>query len=506
MNFHQSAESERCLALQVERATRSVNSVKDLVAQGRFRQGYHLMPPAYWMNDPNGFTFYKGRYHLFYQHNPYSTVWAGMHWGHASSEDLIRWEQHPIALAPSEPYDTCLRGGCYSGSSIVVGDRLVVLYTASLVTHGVQTQKQCLAWSDDGLHFSKYDGNPVIDCPPELDSANFRDPKVWHHGDSWYCVVASKIEGDACCAIFRSQDFLAWEYKGVLVRGNGELGDMWECPDFFPLDDKYVLQFSPMFLGDQKTVYLVGDMDYETCRFTWQKKGEIDAGFDFYGPQTMQAPDSRRIMIGWQNAWDWMPWFSGFGAAPMENWCSCMSLPREITLCEDGTLSYKPVSELQSLRGELHDFGTLTCDDGKKEDLVIGDNIHFELDLTIHLEKTTAKTLDLHLRNSDFEDTLIRLDFTNWTITFDRSHSDFCMSGTMARPLAPAERTNDLKLRLFSDTSSIELFVGDGKLSMDSAVFAEADSATGLYLEPCGGQVCVNVRGWEMPRNNPAQN
>ena len=498
MEFYQAETEKQRLKKQVENATQSVNAVKDIVAQGRFRQGYHLMPPAYWMNDPNGFIYYKGRYHLFYQHNPYSAVWANMHWGHASSEDLMHWTHHPVALAPSEPYDTCLRGGCYSGSSVVAGEKLIVLYTANLVTHGVQTQKQCLAWSEDGIHFSKYHGNPVIDCPAELDSANFRDPKVWKHGSFWYCVVASRIDRDACCAIFRSSDLVQWEYKGVLARGEGKLGSMWECPDFFPLGNQYILQFSPMNLGEYKTVYLVGDMDYETCRFSWKTKGEIDAGFDFYGPQTMLSPDGRRIMIGWQNAWDWMPWFSGFGAAPMENWCSCMSIPREITLGEDGALHFKPVDELRSLRDSAQDFGLLKCAKGRKQSLTVGDNVHFELNVDINLQQTNADSMQIHLRHSDFEDTVIQLDFKNRVLTFDRSHSDFCMKGTITR-LLPQNPNGNLSLDLFSDTSSVELFVGD-TLCMDCAVFAEKIS-NGLFFESFGGETVLNTCGWQMPAN-----
>ncbi|MDD3231472.1 MAG: glycoside hydrolase family 32 protein [Oscillospiraceae bacterium] len=498
MEFYQTEADKQRLERQIGRATQSVNAVKDIVAQGRFRQGYHLMPPAYWMNDPNGFIYYKGRYHLFYQHNPYSAVWANMHWGHASSEDLVHWIHHPIALAPSEPYDTCFRGGCYSGSSVVAKEKLIIMYTANLVEHGVQTQKQCLAWSDDGIHFSKYHNNPVIDCPKELDAANFRDPKIWKHGDLWYCVVASRINGDACCAIFRSTDLIQWEYKGVLVRGEGKLGSMWECPDFFPLEDKYVLQFSPMNLGVYKTVYLVGDMDYDTCRFTWKTKGEIDAGFDFYGPQTMQAPDGRRIMIGWQNAWDWMPWFSSFGAAPMENWCGCMSIPREITLGQDDSLQFKPVDEIKLLRNSAQDFGLLKCAEGVKQSLIVGDNVHFELNLDIDLHQTNADSLQIHIRHSDFEDTLIQLDFKNQVLTFDRSHSDFCMKGTMTRPLSLNSDVN-LSLNLFSDTSSIELFVGD-TLCMDCAVFAE-NKSNELFFESFGGDTILNAYGWQMPRN-----
>ncbi|MGF7012425.1 sucrose-6-phosphate hydrolase SacC (GH32 family) [Lachnospiraceae bacterium PF1-22] len=314
---------------KVLRANRSLDATKEFVKDGIYRQRFHLMPEAYWLSDPNGFVYYKGRYHLFYQCNPYSTVWANMHWGHAVSDDLINWEHHGVALAPSEPYDDNLKGGVWSGTSVVHQERLYVLYTSCIINGDQVTQSQSLAMSEDGENFYKYADNPVLKAPPELDAANFRDPKIWYHNEFFYCLVSSQIQGDGCLGIFKSKNLINWDYQGIFYQSNGMYGSMWECPDFFYLDGQYVLQFCPMNMKEIKSVCLVGDFDYDTLQFRPRDMYESDAGFDFYGAQTVETTDGRRVMVGYQNGWPWMPWFRDFGLGQLENWCGCVSLPRE---------------------------------------------------------------------------------------------------------------------------------------------------------------------------------
>jgi beta-fructofuranosidase len=273
---------------------------------------------------------------------------------------------------------------------------------------------------------------------------------------------------------------------------------MWECPDIFPLGDRHVLQFSPMGLGDQKTAALVGEMDYAGCRFSWSKMGEVDAGFDFYGPQSTAGPDGQRVVVGWQNAWDWMPWFSGFGPAAMENWCGCMSLPRAVSLGADGTPRYWPVAGLESLRGEACDFGEQTLSAGERFPLLVGDNIHFELELTVDLGRTRASLVELRLRESAHEETLVRIDLALGALSVDRSRSDLSLKGVITRPLAARRGGADsLTLRLFADTSSVEVFADEGRVCMDCAIFPER-SSTGLSVQAVDGTAVFSARGWAM--------
>lgn len=244
-------------------------------------QHYHFMPQTGWLNDPNGLIFYKGKYHFFFQWNPYSGFWDFMHWGHAVSEDLLHWEYLPLALAPSEEYDDYRKGGCFSGSAIVHEGKLFLMYTGVTNRGSGNIQTQCIAYSEDGIHFEKYEGNPVILPPEGVDGQHFRDPKIWKHKDSYYMVCGASCNNRAQALLYRTEDMLHWTYVNVLAESRGEWGYMWECPDFYPLEDKYVLMCSPMGAGDRKAVYFVGDFDYDTGRFDWDLSGEIDWGMDF---------------------------------------------------------------------------------------------------------------------------------------------------------------------------------------------------------------------------------
>ena len=171
------------------------------------RLRYHFEPKKGWMNDPNGLVWFRGQYHAFFQHNPYDTVWGPMHWGHAVSSDLLHWEELPIALYPDQPYEN--GGGCFSGSAIVKDDRLYLFYTSVSKT----AQTQSVAMSDDGIHFYKYEGNPVIASCPE-GHKNFRDPKVSRIDGTYYMVTGSGNSRAGQVLLFESEDLLHWEYRG----------------------------------------------------------------------------------------------------------------------------------------------------------------------------------------------------------------------------------------------------------------------------------------------------
>lgn len=508
MKYENNLEIDGRHAERLERANESMNAVKDIVKRGIYRQKYHFTSPAYWMNDPNGFAYFNGKYHLYYQCNPYSTVWANMHWGHATSEDLIHWEHQPVAIAPSEPYDDSLKGGIWSGSSLVYDSKLFALYTACIEDGESVSQKQCLVWSEDGYHFHKYEGNPVLEAPEELESENFRDPKIWEHDGRFYCVVASRKNEDACAGIFTSDDMVHWEYGGVLFQSRGMYGNMWECPDFFELDGKFVLQVCPMNMGYEKSVCFVGTFDYETLQFSCHKVYESDAGFDFYAGQTTLSPDGRRIMMGYQNSWPWMPWFQDYGHGQLENWCSCMGLPRELRFDEKGELCFLPVEETKQLREEKVELGSFCIPAGEKKEIAVGDGVHFELQLEFDLKKE-RHACQIHLRNSEREDTLICLDFARDYIIVDRNRSYKDMSaitfginegknpGRISRKLS-LKGEEKLKLQIFSDTSGIEVFVGEGEQVFTWNIFPDSRSNR-MYLEAMDTEICVEAAAWTMP-------
>lgn len=297
------------------------------------RLKYHFEPGKGWINDPNGLIQYKGKYHAFFQHNPYAPKWDKMHWGHAVSGDLIHWEELPIALYPDKPYENL--GGCYSGSAIEKDGKLYLFYTSVSKELG---QTQSLAVSDDGIHFEKYSGNPVIAKFPDDGSHDFRDPKVTEINGTYYMVVGSGKNRVGKVLIFTSTDLLNWRYGGVLFESK-KYGKVFECPDFFPLGDRFVLMFSQMGRKYNSTHFIVGDFDGE--KFTPISECTSEAGPQFYAPQTFCDNNGRRIMIGW--LYDWNKKLDK-GA----DYAGALSIPRELTLKNDMILNY-PVEEAHGL-------------------------------------------------------------------------------------------------------------------------------------------------------------
>lgn len=295
---------------------------------------YHFEPEKGWINDPNGLIFFRGQYHAFFQHNPHSPRWDRMHWGHAVSDNLIYWKQLPIALYPDHLYED--DGGCFSGSAVEKDGRLYLFYTS--VSHD-RGQTQSMAYSDDGIHFTKYAGNPIISENP-LGYEDFRDPKVTYLDGQWQMVVGT---GDKTCGKvlrFTSEDLYHWNYAGVLFEG-AEFAHCIECPDFFKLDDKYVLMFSKIGETERSTHFVVGDfrdgklVNYQICRPEW--------GQDFYAPQTF-LHGGRRIMIGWMYHW-------GKEAPTGCSYAGAFSIPRQLWL-KNGCVYNYPVAEARYLLKE----------------------------------------------------------------------------------------------------------------------------------------------------------
>lgn len=210
-----------------------------LIKEGE-RPAFHLSPRTGWMNDPNGFCFYKGQYHMFYQYHPYKIVWGPMHWGHAVSTDLLHWTYLPAALAPDESYD---QDGCFSGSAVELPDgQLLLMYTGVSKERQEdgsfqEVQAQCIAVGD-GVDFEKYVENPIIDSkslPKGSSRQDFRDPKIWKCADGTYACVAGNrpADGSGQILLYNSKDGFRWEFCSILASNGGHFGKMWECPDFF---------------------------------------------------------------------------------------------------------------------------------------------------------------------------------------------------------------------------------------------------------------------------------
>lgn len=480
--------SKEIMQQNILKAQEEIDRRKDIVKQGKMRQHYHFMTQTGWLNDPNGLIFYKGKYHFFFQYNPYYGFWDYMHWGHAVSDDMLHWEYLPLALAPSEPYDDHMRGGCFSGSAIEHDGKLFLMFTGTTNDGKGFEQTQCVAYSEDGIHFEKYDGNPVLAAPEGVPTYQFRDPKVWKHDGVCYMVCGASRDNKAQALLYRSNDMLSWEFVNVLAESRGEWGYMWECPDFYPLGDKYVLMFSPMGAGERTVVYLVGDFDYDTGKFDYHLEGEIDWGFDFYAPQSFLAPDGRRIIVGWANAWDWMPFWKDWGPTYKEGWCGSFNLPREVRMNGDGTLRFVPIKEAETLRTDAWKQEKMTVDESGT-DIEAGDGVSFEWKMVIDLEKTDADQLEIDLRCGEGRKTVCLFDFKNAELSVDRNAADGWSRG-VSRSVMYLKGKKELDVHIFSDQSSLELFTDDYRNNHSNNIFA-GDAQNQIYLRAHGGRAVL---------------
>ena len=336
------------------------------LAADPMRPEFHLLPARNWMNDPNGPIYFKGHYHMFFQYNPLAAVWGDMSWGHAISKDMLHWRHLPVALTPTP--DGADSFGCFSGSAIAVGERVYAVYTGTKKSgeematirdgsNDIQ-ESQCLAWSDDPrlIRWEK-DPQPIVARPPAgMRITGFRDPSVWRQGDWYYMTVGSGVENvGGCVLLYRSPvdaqggALKSWEYLHELTGDawNGRKtsnpcddGEMWECPELFPLDGGHVLIYST--LG--KVFWESGLLDEATMKFNPMHKGELDWG-GFYAPKTQRDLQGRRILWGWiqeQNRSQAQMLSAG--------WSGMMSLPRVLSLDAEGKLEMRTLPEISSLR------------------------------------------------------------------------------------------------------------------------------------------------------------
>lgn len=469
------------------------------------RPGFHLSARVGWMNDPNGFSFYHGEYHMFYQYHPYDSHWGPMHWGHAVSKDLLHWIYLPVALAPDRDYD---KGGCFSGSAIELPDKKhLLLYTG--VSKETQpdgnmrdVQTQCVAIGD-GVDYEKYAGNPVIDknsLPKNASKFDFRDPKIWQKADGSYRLVAgnSTKEGDGQILLYRSEDGLHWQYEKVLAANRGRFGKMWECPDFFILDGKGVLLTSPTDMLPQDfeypngngTLCLIGTYDEQTDTFTEERNQAIDYGIDFYAPQTLLAPDGRRIMIGWMQNWETSSLHSR-----QEPWFGQMSLPRELSV-KDGRLFQKPIRELDELRvGEVR-YKNVTFTDTIRLDGIKGRKVDMELSLRPGDARKIYQKFALRFAQNDTCQTSISFRPYESILEVDRKFSGSRRAIIHQRSTLVRNEGGCLKLRIILDCYSVEVFVNDGEHVLSVTFYTDL-SADGISF--CAdGMVTMDIIKYDL--------
>lgn len=448
---------------------------------------FHLTGGVGWINDPNGFSLYRGEIHLFFQYYPYDIKWGPMHWGHAKTKDFVRWELLPAALAPDTEAD---RDGCFSGTAIETPDgKQLLLYTG--VNRDVQpdgsiqeTELQCIAVGD-GLDYEKSHANPVItaaDLPKGGSSRDFRDPKIWHEENYYYALIADRgPDGSGELLLYRSEDALTWHYRGVFASCKNRYGTMWECPDIFLLDGKAVLLHSAHemraegleFHPGNGTVCHIGHCEDGYSRFIDETVHSIEYGLDFYAPQTIQTEDGRRILIAWMQSWEsaacqpeGLPFFGQ------------MTIPRELRV-KNGRLCQWPVREIEAYRREPVLFRNVSVREETSLPQISGRSI--DLILKIRPDGTEPyRRFVIRVAEGEGCYTEILLNAPEGTIRLDRIHSGFPHDIVHVREFPAWFHNGEISLRLLLDRYSLELFAGEGEQAASMTLYTtlQADGIT----------------------------
>ncbi len=471
----------------------------DVTNTEKYRPLYHHTPEYGWMNDPNGMFYKDGVWHLYYQWNPYGSKWQNMTWGHSSSKDLINWEHQPTAIEPNG------LGAVFSGSSAVdtensAGfgkDAVVTMYTSAGAS-----QMQSLAYShDNGNTFTIYPGNPVITLESEA-----RDPNMFWNPEAkeWNMILAHALDHEML--IFSSPDMKEWKLESAFGKGLGAQDGVWECPDLFELtvegtdQKKWVLlcNINPGGpFGGSGIQYFVGDFDGKTFTPDTDADGKVPTKWLDYGKDNYaivswsDAPDDRRTAIGWMSNWQYA------AEVPTTQFRSANTLPREIKLFKgnDGQLyaASAPSPELTALRGKLVNDTRSIGVNRKGKTILLPTANNGVCEILMDVEPFQQGSLILTLSNDKGEKSVLTYDPAKETLSFDRRESgvvDFSLDFPAVTTTPTFTNGGVMSLRMFIDTSSIEVFANEGKGVMTNLVFPTTPY-TKLSLSTDGGNAKV---------------
>lgn len=447
-----------------------------LVSNDKWRNKYHIMAPIGWINDPNGLCEFNGEYHCYYQYSPLSPMGGLKFWGHAVSKDLANWEEKGVALYPDINED---KDGVYSGSAFVKEDTIYFFYTGNVKYQGEhdyiltgREQNVILVTSKDGINFSE---KKVVlrneDFPGNM-SLHVRDPKVWEENGVYYMVLGARTKDDkGCILLYKSNDLYSWEFVSIPAGQLDNMGYMWECPDTFKLGEKDILMFSPQGMEAEgykyNNVYQCG---YAIGNFSDNKKElklgefvEIDRGFDFYAPQTFKDSKGRRIVIGWMGVPDAVdhknPTIDNF-------WQHQLTIPRELVL-RNNKLYQIPVVELEALRKGVPVKEEVSLNEGTALDIFKSNT--FELNISFK----NSTEFEIELRED------CKLLFNNEVFRIELGRSG------CGRDMRGVEIDSINSLRIFSDNSSLEIFLNDGKEVFSTRIYNDSVDNT-LKLKGTG--------------------
>ena len=417
----------------------------DIKNRERFRPQYHHTPAYGWMNDPNGMFYKDGVYHLYYQWNPYGSMWENMTWGHSTSRDLIHWEAQPTAIEPDA------LGSIFSGSCVVdkKNNRVVAFYTSA----GEKSQMQSMAIShDNGMTFEKFKGNPVLVSKEQ----DFRDPKCFWNQEiqKWNLILAVGQE----MHIYSSSNLTDWTYESSFGKELGCHEGVWECPDLMKLQVRGTDKQKWMLIcninpggpyGGSATQYFIGDFDGHQFTCEHQDTRWMDYGKDHYATVTFDnAPDGRHIALAWMSNWQYA------NQVPTKQFRSANSVPRDLDLFEYNGQTYcgvTPSKELLTLRGKvvkkLPQAGEIVVD--------------------------VKGSATITLSNALGEQAVVSYDAARHTLSVDRIRSYASFSEAFPCKTEAPVHGDIHQLRIFLDNSSIEVFDAEGRVAMTNLVFPQ---------------------------------
>jgi beta-fructofuranosidase len=458
-------QSQRYTKLQDAKEEDIIN-LKHLVKSCKFRFNYHIQPPTGLLNDPNGLFQKDGVYHVFYQWFPLGAVHGLKYWYHITSKDLINWEENENIISPDTIYDS---HGAYSGSALVDNNEVCLFYTGNVRDTNWQRESyQILAKILDNGNIVKNE-LPIILNPPEGYTHHFRDPKVWKENGAYYMVIGAQRNKDetGCILIYSSTDKNNWKLQGEMLLSQGIDGYMWECPDLFSIDNKEILLFCPQGLSCLKkeneniypSVYTIGTFNIDNRSFCQSQNIEkLDYGFDFYAPQTFLDEKGERILIGWMGVPE-IPY-----PTDSSGWAHALTLPRVLSI-KNERLYQNPVKNIEKLRKETKNIihkGDLNLQNLAIASYEINISLNKNLeDITFYLYSSERESLTLSYNKKDMTLTLDRTNFKN---SFGEEY------GTK-RIINMKESLHFLKI--YRDTSSIEIFVNDGLYVMSGRFFPQ---------------------------------
>lgn len=432
---------------------------RERIKNAKWRQRFHIEPPDGWLNDPNGLSFYKGEYHVYFQYSPIAPDGhTPRGWGHYHGSDLMHMTYDRAVMMPDIPEDS---HGVYSGSAIENDGVLHIFYTGNVKMIGDYDYVKA-GRGANVIHVTTTDGSKMSEKQvllrnsdyPDFCSCHVRDPKVWKEGDAWKMVLGARtLDDEGCVLVYESDDLITWKYTGKVYKEG--YGYMWECPDYFEIDGKGFLSTCPQGMPHYETKWQnLNESGYFPVQGKLEDSvlgdfTEWDMGFDFYAPQTFLDPQGRRILIGWLGMDN-----KAYGNATTDlGWQHCLTIPRVVTIAPNGKLRQQPIAEFDELKSNARRQSS-------------GQTAEYPLPFELDGEPADSFSVTL--------DGKLELDFDKEKKLFTMKFTDEKYG--CGRTVRNAEIDNVRNIRVIADMSSIEVYINDGETVMSTRIYPDNDS------------------------------